>query len=149
MKTYETLAHSVEEMRSLGMRLAPYAYPGLFLALYGDLGAGKTVFVRGLAQGMGVHDILSPTFTIVREHKGLLHFDAYRLSDAEELYAIGFSDYLARDGVIAMEWPENVAEALPEQRLEIHLEGSGSMARRVSFSALGERAEQLLEEAFG
>ncbi len=90
---------------------------------------------------MGIQDIQSPTFTIVREHRDgrlpLFHFDAYRLGSGEELYAIGYEDYLAQQGVVVMEWCENVPEALPAQRLEIHLTGSGLDATVCSYLRLG------------
>lgn len=133
----------------LGQRLAQGLFPGAFLALYGGLGAGKTAFVRALGEGLGVTDVQSPTFTIVREHwEGrlpLFHFDAYRLADAEELYAVGFMDYLAQGGVIAMEWCENVPGALPPERLEIRFAGSGMEPRALGFTALGPAHAALLE----
>jgi len=141
---------TLEKLEALAKDLARQLFPGAFLAFFGDLGAGKTSFVRAMAEEMGIEDIASPTFTIVREHtegRGLplYHFDAYRLSDADELYAIGFSDYLERAGVIAMEWSELVMEALPKERLEIRLMGSGEEARRCQLTALGDRYTTLLE----
>lgn len=129
--------------------LAPRLAPGDFLAFFGGLGAGKTSFVRALGEAMGIGDVASPTFTIVQEHDGalpLFHFDAYRLADAEELYGIGFEDYLRRGGIIAMEWSENVPEALPEARLELHLAHAGKDARSLCLRAFGTRYESLLEE---
>lgn len=134
---------------ALGQGLAKGLFPGAFLALYGGLGAGKTTFIRALGEGLGVTDVQSPTFTIVREHREgrlpLFHFDAYRLADAEELYAIGFTDYLAQGGVIAMEWCENVPGALPRERLEIRFAGSGPEPRALEFTALGPAHAALLE----
>ncbi len=142
----------LEEARlsTLAQGLAKGLFPGAFLALYGDLGAGKTTFTKALAQGMGLGaDIQSPTFTIVREHREgplpLFHFDAYRLGSGEELFAIGFGDYLIEGGVIAMEWCENVPEALPADRLEIHFTGSGSEPRQLEFIATGPVHLGLLE----
>lgn len=134
---------------ALAQKLSAGLFSGVFLALFGELGAGKTSFVRALAAGMGITDVASPTFTIVREHwEGrlpLFHFDAYRLSDADELYAIGFEDYLRQHGVIAMEWCERVIEALPAERLEIHLAGSGEERRSYRFISYGAAHDQLLE----
>ncbi|NCB29775.1 MAG: tRNA (adenosine(37)-N6)-threonylcarbamoyltransferase complex ATPase subunit type 1 TsaE [Clostridia bacterium] len=131
--------------QSLGMGL----FPGAFLALYGELGAGKTTFIKAMAQALGIMDIQSPTFTIVREHRNgrlpLFHFDAYRLADSDELFAIGFADYLCEAGVIAMEWCENVPDALPDDHLEIHFVGSGEDARRLRFEATGPIHKALLE----
>lgn len=139
---------SESEMCSIASSLASMLVGGDFLAFYGDLGAGKTTFIRALADSIGIRDISSPTFTIVQEHQGrfpFFHFDAYRLSDSDELYAIGFEDYLNRNGIIAMEWCENVTDALPPERLEIHISGSGSEARELRFVALSPRYCKILE----
>lgn len=113
----EYVTNSEEETESLGARLARQLEPGAVVAFTGGLGAGKTAFTRGLARGLGVGErITSPTFTIVNEYEGgrlpLFHFDMYRLFSAEELFDIGWDDYLARGGVCAVEWSERVAEAL-------------------------------------
>ena len=135
-------------MLALGGRLGRALFPGPFVALHGDLGAGKTVLVRGVGAALGATDVTSPTFTIVQEYDTqprLLHFDAYRLADADELYAIGFDDYLAQDAVILMEWAELVQEALPPARLELTIEGDGDAPRHVSLCALGAAYEEVLE----
>ncbi|HWS30099.1 MAG TPA: tRNA (adenosine(37)-N6)-threonylcarbamoyltransferase complex ATPase subunit type 1 TsaE [Clostridia bacterium] len=134
----------------LGEALSERLFPGAFLALYGDLGAGKTAFIRAVAEELKIHDVVSPTFTIVREHETpngirFFHFDAYRLADADELYAIGYDDYLAQNGIIAMEWCENVLEALPHERLEIHISGSGGEPRTIEFIPFGARYRAMLE----
>ncbi len=115
--TYTT--HSAAETELLGARLAETLRPGSVLAFRGDLGAGKTAFVRGVARGLGIREpVTSPTYTIVNEYPQgrmpLFHFDMYRLRDPEELFDLGWEDYLARDGVCAVEWSENVAEALED-----------------------------------
>lgn len=137
------------QLSALARGLAKGLFPGAFLALYGDLGAGKTTFVKALAGELGVEDVQSPTFTIVREHRAgrlpLLHFDAYRLDSGEELFAIGFADYLEQGGVIAMEWCENVPDALPPDRLELHFTGSGDEPRQLDIRAAGPLHEALLE----
>ena len=111
--------HSPAETERLGEKLAEKLTPGAVLAYRGELGAGKTAFTRGLARGLGYTDpVTSPTYTIVNEYLGgrlpLFHFDMYRLSSAEDLWDIGWEDYLDRGGVCAVEWSENVAEALPD-----------------------------------
>ena len=102
-----------------GKKLAELLRPGDVIAYYGDLGAGKTAFTRGLAAGLGIREaVTSPTYTIVNEYLSgrmpLFHFDMYRLSSSEELFDIGWEDYLARGGVCAVEWSENVADALTD-----------------------------------
>ncbi len=109
--------HSAQQTQQLGQRLAQLLRPGDVIAFYGGLGAGKTAFTRGLAQGLGVQEsVTSPTYTIVNEYLSgrlpLFHFDMYRLGSSDELFDIGWEDYLARGGVCAVEWSENVADAL-------------------------------------
>ena len=109
--------HSPEETEAVGRKLAAQLQPGDVLAYYGDLGAGKTAFTRGLASSLGVTEpVTSPTYTIVNEYLSgrlpLFHFDMYRLGSADELFDIGWEDYLARGGICAVEWSENVEEAL-------------------------------------
>ena len=109
--------HSADETQALGQRLAKRLLPGDVIAYFGDLGAGKTALTRGIAQGLGVADLVtSPTYTIVNEYLTgripLFHFDMYRLGSSDELFDIGWEDYLARGGVCAVEWSENVEDAL-------------------------------------
>ena len=109
--------HSADETQALGQRLAKRLLPGDVIAYFGDLGAGKTALTRGIAQGLGVTDLVtSPTYTIVNEYLTgripLFHFDMYRLGSSDELFDIGWEDYLARGGVCAVEWSENVEYAL-------------------------------------
>lgn len=109
--------HSADETQALGQKLASRLVPGDVIAYFGDLGAGKTAFTRGLAQGLGITDpVTSPTYTIVNEYLSgripLFHFDMYRLGSSDELFDIGWEDYLARGGVCAVEWSENVEDAL-------------------------------------
>ena len=108
-KEYTTAGE--EQTEALGFRLGQLIQPGAVIAYTGDLGAGKTAFTRGLARGLGIPDrVTSPTFTIVNEYEGgrlpLFHFDMYRLGSSDELFDIGWEDYLARGGVCAVEWSE-------------------------------------------
>ena len=138
-----------DEMLALGKCIAERLGKHGFLALYGDLGAGKTVFARGVARAFGVDHVSSPTFTIVCEYPTepkLYHFDAYRLSDADELYAIGFSDYLREDALLLMEWANLVADALPKDRLDVTIEGSGMMERTVTIEPHGTEYEEVFHE---
>ena len=111
--------HSADETQALGQKLASRLAPGDVIAYFGDLGAGKTAFTRGLAQVLGITDpVTSPTYTIVNEYLSgripLFHFDMYRLSSSDELFDIGLEDYLSRGGVCAVEWSENVEDALQD-----------------------------------
>ena len=120
----EYLSHSVEETEALGEALAKTFSPGDVLAYLGDLGAGKTAFTRGLARGLGCTGrVTSPTFTIVNEYEGgrlpLFHFDMYRLADSDALFDIGWEDYLDRGGVCAVEWSEQVEDAMPPETIYV------------------------------
>ena len=122
----EYITHSPEETRALGARLADVLQGGEVIAFTGDLGAGKTAFVSGMAQALGVDErVTSPTFTIVNEYEGgrlpLFHFDMYRLGSADELFHIGWEAYLARGGVCAVEWSENVDEAIEDDAIRISI----------------------------
>ena len=115
----ELFTHSPEETELLGEKLGQLLRGGEILAYRGDLGAGKTAFTRGLARGLGISQrVTSPTYTIVNEYEGgrlpLFHFDMYRLESADELFDIGWEDYLLRGGICAVEWSENVPEAMEE-----------------------------------
>ena len=131
------LTRTQTETEQLGERVAK-ALPagGVVLALYGELGAGKTAFVRGLARGLGVEDeIVSPTFTIVNEYTGsreLFHFDMYRLGGADELFDIGWEDYLSREGVCAVEWSENVPEAFDGSEIRVTIDKTPENTRRIT-----------------
>ena len=142
-------SNSYETTLELGSRLAAILQPGQVLALYGDLGSGKSVFARGAAGAFGVAHVSSPTFTIVCEYPTepkLYHFDAYRLADADELFAIGYSDYLREDALLLMEWADLVPEALPSDRLDVFICGSGMDARTVTVEPRGKRYEEIFNE---
>ena len=116
-KTLEYITHSPAETEAVGEALAKTLRPGTVLAFRGDLGAGKTAFTRGLGRGLGCTErVTSPTYTIVNEYTSgrlpLFHFDMYRLRSSEDLFDIGWEDYLQRGGVCAVEWSENVADAM-------------------------------------
>ena len=120
----EYISHGEAETEALGCRLANHLSPGAVVAYRGDLGMGKTAFTRGLAWGLGYRGrVTSPTFTIVNEYEGgempLFHFDLYRLTDAGDLFDIGWEDYLDRGGVCAVEWSERAEEALPEEAVAV------------------------------
>lgn len=124
------------ETESVGAAFAARLQPGAVVAMYGDLGAGKTAFVRGMARGLGITArVQSPTFTIVNEYEGerpLFHFDMYRLGSADELFDIGWEDYLARGGICAVEWSENVREAFDGTELVVHIRRNGERSREIT-----------------
>ena len=119
------VSHSAEETERFGEALAQELRAGDVLAFTGSLGMGKTAFTRGLARGLGCRGrVTSPTFTIVNEYEGktpLFHFDMYRLGSSDELFDIGWDDYLARGGVCAVEWSERVSDALPEDTIFVDI----------------------------
>ena len=132
----EYCSNSVAETEELGAQLAARLRPGDVVAYTGDLGAGKTAFTRGIARGLGIPErVTSPTFTIVTEYEGgrlpLFHFDLYRLGDPEELFDIGWEDYLARGGVCAVEWSENVAGALEDEPIRVDIRRGAHDGQRV------------------
>ena len=130
--------NSPEETEALAEKLAVRLSPGQILAYEGDLGAGKTAFTRGLARGLGItENVTSPTYTIVNEYLSgrmpLFHFDMYRLGSSEELYEIGWEDYLARGGVCAVEWSEIVADALEEPCIRVDIrQGETENQRKIT-----------------
>ncbi len=128
--------NSPEETEKVGAALGAIIQPGTVIAYTGDLGAGKTAFTRGLARGLGIAEpVTSPTYTIVNEYLSgrlpLFHFDMYRLRCADDLFDIGWEDYLDRGGVCAVEWSENVAEAM-EDAIRICIEKTGEDSRRIT-----------------
>ena len=138
----EYLSHNERETEALGAALAARLRPGDVVAYLGDLGAGKTAFTRGLARGLGYAGrVTSPTFTIVNEYEGgrlsLFHFDMYRLSSSDELFDIGWEDYLSRGGVCAVEWSENVAEAIEDGAVRVSIvRGDGDNDRIIAIEGV-------------
>ena len=132
----EYITHSPAETEAVGEALAKTLRPGTVLAFRGDLGAGKTAFTRGLGRGLGCTErVTSPTYTIVNEYTSgrlpLFHFDMYRLRSSENLFDIGWEDYLERGGVCAVEWSENVADAL-DGAIWITIEKTGDDSRKIT-----------------
>lgn len=133
---------SPADTRTLGERLAHLLQAGDVLLLLGDLGAGKSELTRGIARGLGIAaTVASPSFTILNVYDEgrlpLYHFDWYRLNDAEELYEMGMDEYLGGDGIAVIEWPSQCPEAIPETRLEIHIEPLGETERQITLTPCG------------
>ena len=141
------MTHSPRQTEQLGRAFGARLQPGELVAFYGGLGAGKTAFIRGLAAGLGISEpVTSPTYTVVNEYLSgrvpLFHFDLYRLSSADDLFDIGWEDYLQRGGVCAVEWSENAPEAL-EGAIEVRIApGTDDESRIISITG-GERFADL------
>ena len=136
------ISKSEADTERAGEALARSLPGGSVVKLYGDLGAGKTAFVRGMARGMGLNcRVSSPTFTIVNEYSGsgreLLHFDMYRLGGAQELIDIGWDDYLAREAVIAVEWSENVEDVFDGSEVSVRIEKRSESEREITIEGGG------------
>ena len=130
--------HSPEETERVGQALAQRLAAGEVIAFEGDLGAGKTAFTRGLAKGLGCSELVtSPTYTIVNEYLSgrlpLFHFDMYRLTCADDLFDIGWEDYLERGGICAVEWSENVSQAL-ENPIIVSIRKTGENSRTITIT---------------
>ncbi len=117
MKQYESFSY--DDTQVIAKEIADTLKGGEFIAMYGDLGAGKTAFVQGLAKALGItNHVTSPTFTIVNEYEGrlpLYHFDVYRIADPDEMYEIGYDDYIDSDGVCVVEWAELIEDLFPDR----------------------------------
>ena len=138
----EFITNSPIETESVGEALGKVLQPGSILAYEGDLGAGKTAFTRGLARGLGATEqVTSPTYTIVNEYLSgrmpLFHFDMYRLASSDDLWDIGWEDYLERGGVCAVEWSENVADAM-EDAITVCIQKLGEESRKITITGGGE-----------
>ena len=132
------ITNTPRETEDLAKKLANVLKPGTVIAYRGDLGAGKTAFTRGLARGLGITDpVTSPTYTIVNEYLGgkmpLFHFDMYRLASSDDLFDIGWEDYLERGGICAVEWSENVADAM-ENPIRVCISKVGENSRTITIT---------------
>jgi tRNA threonylcarbamoyladenosine biosynthesis protein TsaE len=149
--TFEFLSRSAEQTRRIGMRLGGLLQPSDLICLQGDLGAGKTTLVQGLAQGWGSLDaVSSPTFVLVNEYRRpdvcqLFHMDAYRLESAPEAAELDLDSMLAR-GALIVEWAERITSVLPNEQLWISLEYRAEEQRQMSFRAKGTRYDELMAE---
>ena len=149
--TLEFVSRSPEQTRRLGARLGALLQPGDLLCLAGDLGAGKTTFVQGLAQGWGTLDnVSSPTFVLVNAYRRpdgvcLYHLDAYRLADALEAEDLDL-DLMLERGPMVVEWPERIETVLPDQRIWVAMEWLADEKRGMTFTSKGERYQDVLAE---
>ncbi len=148
---FQILSGSEEETEQIGFRLGTKMKNGGFVALYGDLGAGKTAFTRGLVSALGPgEEVCSPTFTLMQQYAGITpvcHFDAYRMGGAAEAWELGFDEYFARNDIVCVvEWAENIKDALPEARMDVTITGSGEEPRTIRFQPHGDRYKTMEEE---
>ncbi len=139
--SFEIKTASEQETENLGEKLAKSVKSGDVIALFGELGAGKTAFTRGVARGLDcIDDVSSPTFALMNEYRGklkLYHFDMYRINGFEELYCTGFFDYIEEDNVISLiEWSENIEDSLPESALKIRIEKLNDNSRIFKFEGI-------------
>lgn len=146
------LSNNVEDTILLGEKLGKLLKPGDIICLNGELGTGKTHFVKGIAKGLDIEDnITSPTFAIVNEYKGrlkLYHFDVYRVNDPDEIEAIGFDEYIFSDAVSIIEWSNYIEQLIPEEHIQINIEKDKSgdfNFRKVSIDYCGSRYDYIKE----
>ena len=149
--TFQTTTHSPEQTRTLGKKIGERIEPGTVLALFGDLGSGKTVLVQGLSRGFDVPEdyfITSPTYTLINEYPGrgpLFHVDLYRIERQGDVEDIGFLDILYGNGIVVVEWADRLPSDLLSAHLEMRLEILDDESRRISLTAYGQREENLLK----
>ena len=148
-RAIELETRSPEATRELAARLAAAAVPGDVLCLWGDLGAGKTVFAKGFGAGLGVQDtILSPSFVLMGEYAGrlpLFHIDLYRLASATEALDGGLLDERQQTGVVLIEWPDRLGDSLPPDRLDVRIDGGADEPRRIRIQAHGAGTDRYLD----
>lgn len=146
------ISHSPEDTVDIASRIAGYLEPGDFIGLVGDLGAGKTMFVKGLARGMGVEEykyVNSPSFVVLKEYHGkkiLYHFDVYRLDEKGFCETLDYERYFYDSGVTVVEWADKIRDILPEEYLEIRIDPVGQAERRFSFAPTGKRFSDIVAE---
>ena len=150
----EVLSHSEGETEEVGRAIGLAGRGGELVGLVGELGAGKTRLVKGIALGLGLEprEVRSPTFVLIREHQGrlrLYHVDAYRLAGAADLDSLGFAEMVRQGGLTVVEWADHVAESLPEDRLTVQMTIVGPGSRRIRVSSGGEQSQRLLERLRG
>ena len=146
MEEYKIVSHSDKETILLAQNIESEKFPNMVICLNGDLGSGKTVFTKGFAHAMGIDDVTSPTFTIIKEYEGelpLYHMDVYRLEDSHE--DIGIEEYFDKGGVTIIEWADMIKDSLPEERLEIKFKIADDKTRVLILKPYGEKYTSICE----
>lgn len=143
---YKVITHSEEETMKIAQNLESEKFPGMVICLNGELGSGKTMFVKGFATGLGItENITSPTFNIIKEYLDgeapLYHMDVYRLEENDN--SVGISDYFNKDGVVIIEWADMIQDILPEERLDITISVVDENTRKLKFVPYGKAYEDL------
>ena len=151
ISTQKLISHSAQGTYNIGKTLGMLLTSGDLIAFSGDLGAGKTCCVQGIAVGLGVRDrslVTSPTFTLIQEYQGdvpIYHFDVYRLTHEDDLYDLGYEEYFYGDGVTLIEWAERIPTFLPSEHLAIHLHIEPDQSRCIQLRAYGEHYHQIVQ----
>lgn len=146
----QIVSDSVEKTIELGKKIARLLKSGEIICLFGQLGAGKTVFTKGIALGLGIErrEIISPSFLLIREYRNkipLYHFDLYRLQSPQDIFALGYEEYFYDDGITVIEWAERLKYLLPAEYLKIEFKIAGKTRRKIKISALGKDYENLMK----
>lgn len=146
MEEYKIIVHSDNETIAIAQNIESEKFPNMVICLNGDLGSGKTVFAKGFAHAMGIEEVTSPTFTIIKEYNGelpLYHMDVYRLEDSEE--NLGIEEYFDKGGVTIIEWSDLIKDILPEERLDIKFKITGENTRTIILTPHGDKYTNICE----
>ena len=147
MEEYNIVSKSENDTISLAQNIESEKFPNMVICLNGDLGSGKTLFTKGFAHAMGIDEITSPTFTIIKEYQGelmLYHMDVYRLDDSHE--EIGIEEYYDRGGITIIEWSDMIKDILPKERLDVRFKITGENTRTINITPYGEKYKNICEE---
>jgi tRNA threonylcarbamoyladenosine biosynthesis protein TsaE len=142
---------SAQDTLRIGKVIARHVRESDIICLFGELGSGKTVFAKGIAEGLGIdkNKVISPTFVLIRQYTGkkvLFHFDLYRLSASGDIAGLGYEEYFYDNGISVIEWPERLGFLMPKEYLSVHLDIRDRRKRLISLSGFGGRYKQMLEE---
>lgn len=144
---YKLITNSEFETIEIAQNIESEKFPNMVICLNGELGSGKTMFVKGIANALGINEVItSPTFNIIKEYNGelpLYHLDVYRLDEASN--DIGIEEYFSKGGIVVIEWAENIKDILPEERLDIKIKVLGENKRSLVFKPYGQKYEELCE----